>query len=97
MGAETNTYILRGGKHGRDGGVLQVADAPSNIEAVLCKMFAAQVLMSTRGPLLPLHVVHPSLKPGLVLQRKALEGERKLKVKAGLKQKLFVVCLSNGT
>lgn len=71
-----DTYILSGGENGWDGCVLQVTDAPSNIKAVLCKMLAAQVLMSTRGPLLPLHVVHPSLKPGLVVQGKPLGGSK---------------------
>lgn len=77
---KTETYILSGREYGGDGRVLQVADAPSNIEAVLCKMLAAQVLMSTRDPLLSLHVVHPFLKPGLVLQGETL-GLREEKVK----------------
>lgn len=67
-----DTYILHAREYGGDGCVLQVADAPSNVKAVLCKMLAAQVLMSTRGPLPPLHVVHPSLKPDLVVQGKPL-------------------------
>lgn len=67
-----DTYIFSRGKNGWDGCGLQVADAPSDIKAVLCKMLAAQVLMSTRGPLLALHVVHPFLKPRLVLQGKPL-------------------------
>lgn len=69
---KTDTYILCRGENGWDGCVLQVADAPTNIKAVLCKMLAAQVLMPTRGPLLPLHIVHPFLKPGVVLQGKPL-------------------------
>lgn len=67
-----DTYIFSGGKNGGDSCGLQVADAPSDIEAVLCEVLAAQVLMSTGGPLLPLHVVHPFLKPRLVLQGKSL-------------------------
>lgn len=64
------TYIFHRRENGRDGCVLQVADAPSDVKAVLCEVLAAQVLMSTWGPLLPLHVVHPFLKPWLVLQGK---------------------------
>lgn len=72
---KTYTYLFTGRENSRDGCVLQVADAPSYIKAVFCKMLAAQVLMSTWGPLLPLHVVHPFLKPGLVLQWKSLRGK----------------------
>lgn len=67
-----DTYIFTRRKNGGDGCILQVPDSPSNIEAVRCKVLTAQILMSTRGPLLPLHVAHPFLKPGLVLQRKPL-------------------------
>lgn len=70
--------MLFGGKHRGDGCGLEVANPPSDIKAVLCEVLAAQVLMSARGPLLPLDVVHPFLEPGLVLQGKPLrdrEGE----------------------
>lgn len=67
-----STYILDGGENGGDGGALQVSDPPADIEAVVCEVLAAQVLMSARGPLLSLHVVHPFLQPGLVLQGEPL-------------------------
>lgn len=67
---QTGTYNLLGGKNVRDGCILQVADAPSNIKAVVGKVFTAEVLMSTRAPAIPLHIIHPLLKPRLIVKRK---------------------------
>lgn len=69
----TDTYIRCRREDGGNGCIPQVADSPSNIEALLCEMLAAHVLMSTWGPILALYVVHPLLQPGFVVQGKPLE------------------------
>lgn len=68
---KTDTYILEG-KNVWDRCVLQVADSPSNIKAVVGKVITAEVLMPTRSPFPPLHIVHPLLKPGLIMKGKSL-------------------------
>lgn len=57
---KTDTYIFEG-ENVWDCCVLQVPDSPSNVEAVLGKVFTAKVLMATRSPFTPLHIVHPVL------------------------------------
>lgn len=68
---KTDTYIFEG-ENVWDRCVLQVADSPSNVKAVVCKVFTAEVLMTTRSPFPPLHIVHPLLKPGLIMKGKPL-------------------------
>lgn len=51
-------------------------------------MLAAQILVSTWGPLFPLHVVHPFLQPGLVLQGKTARNRER---GGSLNVKLFYV------
>lgn len=66
---QTDTHILDG-ENVWDGCILQVADPPSNVKAVVGEVFAAKVLMPTRGPSPPLHIDHPLLKPGLIMKGK---------------------------
>lgn len=54
-------------------------------------MLAAQVLVSARGPLLSLHIVHPFLEPGVVLQGKPL---REVNGWFGLKRKLITASVA---
>lgn len=68
---KTHTYIFEG-ENVWDRCVLQVADSPSNVKAVVGKVFTAEELMPTRGPFRPLHIVHPLLKPGLIVKREPL-------------------------